>query len=73
LTTQIKGQEESESSSSGEYTYDDDSEGDFRPAKEGTPITTTTQPKSKRKIQNTEEHIDKQDNEARIFRIVKFR
>jgi hypothetical protein len=59
LTTQIKGKEESESSSSGEYTYEDDSEGDFQPAKEGTPITTTIQT---RKEQHTS---SKQDSNAK--------
>jgi hypothetical protein len=41
LTTKITKPESSEASSSDEYTYEDDSEGEFLPAKEGTPITVT--------------------------------
>jgi len=52
LAKQITKPESSESSSSDEYTYEDDSEGDFQPVKEGTPITTITQAKREQMTTN---------------------
>ena len=65
LTDRIKRTEDSESSSSGEYTYDDDSEGDFQPAKDGTPITTTNQPKKEQMTTNTPRLQEKSHTEER--------
>ena len=75
LTNQIKKTETSESSSSDEYTYDEDSEGDFQPAKEGTPITTTTQIRKEQKTTNAPRPQEKSHTEKRrkipIIRTVK--
>ena len=75
LTNQIKKTETSESSSSDEYTYDENSEGDFQPAKEGTPITTTTQIRKEQKTTNDPKPHEKSHTEERrkipIIRTVK--
>jgi len=75
LTNKIAKPEASESSSSDEYTYEDDSEGDFQPAKEGTPITTTIQTRKELKIANVPMSQEKSHTEEKrqipVIRTVK--
>jgi hypothetical protein len=77
LTNKTTKPESSGSSSSDEYTYEDDSEGakEFLPAKEGTPITTTQQTQKERKNTNVPKPQRKSHTEERrhipVIRTVK--
>ena len=75
MTTKITKPESSESSSSDEYTYEDDSEGEFLPAKEGTPITATKQTQQEKKTPNAPKPQEKSHTEERrripVIRTVK--
>ena len=75
LTTKIKKPESSESSSSDEYTNEDDSEGEFLPAKEGTPITPVAQTRKEHAPTNVQKPKEESYTEERrripIIRTVK--